>query len=141
MARFDVAASRGAVEGFWMSPETTPGHELYTSEATISTPTPDTPIGSSDGTDRPRLSLVRPETARTVADPQLSDREIEVLLAWFRSASKIEAGRRLFISGATVNTHVSRIRAKYAAVGRPATSKVGLFARAIQDGFVRVDEW
>jgi hypothetical protein len=32
------------------------------------------------------------------------------------------------------------VRAKYAAVGRPATTKAALVARAIQDGIVNVDD-
>ncbi|MCW2563980.1 MAG: hypothetical protein QOE30_5634 [Mycobacterium sp.] len=44
------------------------------------------------------------------------------------------------ISPATVRTHLARIRAKYGAVGRPVNSKATLVARAIQDGFLSLDE-
>ncbi|MEV0357859.1 LuxR C-terminal-related transcriptional regulator [Nocardia sp. NPDC050697] len=72
--------------------------------------------------------------------PALSTREIEVLLAWFESDSKTEAGKRLFISQGTINTHLSRIREKYAAVGRPAPTKAALVARALQDALIDIDD-
>lgn len=73
--------------------------------------------------------------------PSLSRRELEVLLAWLAADSKSEAADALFITASTVNTHLTRIRAKYAAVGRPARSKANLFARAVQDGHTRLDDW
>lgn len=72
--------------------------------------------------------------------PALSRREIEVLLAWFGCDSKVEVGRRLYISLGTVNTHLSRIREKYTAVGRPAPTKAALVARALQDEIIGIDE-
>ena len=75
------------------------------------------------------------------ARPALSAREGEVLLAWLRADSKNDAARTLYISTGTMNTHISRIRAKYAAVGRPATTKAALFARALQDGLTRLTDW
>jgi DNA-binding CsgD family transcriptional regulator len=47
----------------------------------------------------------------------------------------------LFITASTVNTHVNRIRAKYSASGRPANTKAVLLARALQDGYVTLDEF
>ena len=72
---------------------------------------------------------------------ELSAREVEVLLAWLAAESKEDAAQALFISSSTVSTHIVRIRAKYASVGRPATSKSALFARAVQDGLTTLDEW
>ncbi len=72
--------------------------------------------------------------------PALSKREIDVLLAWFDSDSKVEVGRRLYISLGTVNTHLARIRQKYVGVGRAAPTKAALIARALQDGIVSVDD-
>ena len=77
----------------------------------------------------------------TYAPPMLSDRESQVLLAWLASDSKPEAARSLYISTGTMNTHITRIRAKYAAAGRPAPTKAALFARALQDGFTTLDAW
>ncbi|MFI2838523.1 MULTISPECIES: response regulator transcription factor [Mycolicibacterium] len=72
--------------------------------------------------------------------PALAAREREVLVAWFQTESKELVGQRLFISPATVRTHLQRIRAKYAAAGRPAPTKAALVARAIQDGMINVDD-
>ncbi|KQR96108.1 LuxR family transcriptional regulator [Williamsia sp. Leaf354] len=86
----------------------------------------------------------RPQrTLRVVSDdrPALSRREIEVLLGWLAADSKAEAAERLYITASTVNTHLTRIRAKYTAAGRPARSKANLFARAIQDGYTTLDQW
>ncbi|MFT3660910.1 MAG: LuxR C-terminal-related transcriptional regulator [Gordonia sp. (in: high G+C Gram-positive bacteria)] len=87
------------------------------------------------------MAVLRPGHHAVVPRPLLSTREVEVLLAWLRAESKEEAARELFISAATVSTHITRIRAKYAAVGRPARRKPALFARAIQDGYTSLDEW
>ncbi|MGU3436236.1 LuxR C-terminal-related transcriptional regulator [Actinomycetes bacterium M1A6_2h] len=73
--------------------------------------------------------------------PTLSAREIEVMLAWFRSDSKAVAAHQLFISIGTINTHIARIRGKYSAVGRAAPTKAALFVRALQDGHTTLDEW
>lgn len=75
------------------------------------------------------------------APPRLTAREIEVLRAWVRHDSKSSAASELFITAATVNTHVNRIRVKYAASGRPAHTKAALLARALQDGHVTLDEF
>lgn len=63
------------------------------------------------------------------------------MIAWFGSDSKIDAARSIDISVGTINTHLTRIRQKYAAAGRPASTKAALFARAIQDGLTKLDDW
>ncbi|MBM7277044.1 LuxR C-terminal-related transcriptional regulator [Gordonia rubripertincta] len=90
-----------------------------------------------------RLADYRPvgDLAPAAPRPSLSDREVEVLLAWLAAESKEEAAARLFISASTVSTHLARIRAKYTAVGRPAPTKTHLFARALQDGYTSLDRW
>ncbi|OAK56294.1 LuxR family transcriptional regulator [Rhodococcoides kyotonense] len=70
----------------------------------------------------------------------LSQREIDVLKAWFDCDSKVGAAARLHIALGTINTHLVRIRDKYAKVGRPAPTKAALVARALQDGFVALDD-
>ncbi|MFT3661309.1 MAG: helix-turn-helix transcriptional regulator [Gordonia sp. (in: high G+C Gram-positive bacteria)] len=75
------------------------------------------------------------------ARPALSRREVEVLLTWLASDSKEEAAEALYISASTVSTHISRIRNKYANIGRPARTKAHLLARALQDGFTTLTEW
>ncbi|MDG3009695.1 LuxR family transcriptional regulator [Rhodococcus sp. D2-41] len=75
-----------------------------------------------------------------LAKPKLSEREVEVLVRWLRSDSKSEVARELFLAVGTINTHLTRIRAKYAAVGRPAGTKAALVARAIQDGLLDLQD-
>ncbi|WP_425402202.1 response regulator transcription factor [Gordonia shandongensis] len=91
-------------------------------------------------TPTPRATMPRLAVAGR-ARPALSTREVEVLLAWMASESKEDAAHRLFISQSTVSTHISRIRAKYAAVGRSAPTKAHLLARALQDGYTSLEEW
>lgn len=74
------------------------------------------------------------------ARPALSPREVQVLRGWLRSDSKTDVADALFISVATVNTHLARIRGKYTAAGRHAGTKAALTARALQDGYVTLDE-
>ena len=72
--------------------------------------------------------------------PHLTEREKEVLVVWFQTENKECVGKQLFIEPSTVRTHLQRVRAKYAAVGRPALTKAALVARAIQDGYLSVDD-
>ena len=72
--------------------------------------------------------------------PDLSDREIEVLVAWLVSDSKREVTERLFLADSTVSTYIQRVRSKYEAVGRPARTKVRLLLRALEDGHLRLDD-
>lgn len=71
---------------------------------------------------------------------RLSEREKEVLRAWFQTESKELVAQRLHIASTTVRTHLQRARAKYALVGRPAPTKSALLARAIEDGILSLDE-
>jgi len=72
--------------------------------------------------------------------PKLGMRERETLRAWLRFDSKQRVAQELFVSANTVKKHVERIRAKYAAVGRPANTKTALLIRAIEDGLIRLDD-
>ncbi|RDH76838.1 DNA-binding response regulator [Mycolicibacterium moriokaense] len=77
---------------------------------------------------------------RTQGRTKLSDREKEVLVAWFQTESKELVGKRLYIAPTTVRTHLQRARAKYAAVGRPAPTKSALLARAVEDGILSLND-
>jgi two-component system, NarL family, nitrate/nitrite response regulator NarL len=93
--------------------------------------------------DRPYLSpalTAKLAGRRVPARPLLSNRERQVLLAWLRCDSKTLVARELQITTRTVVTYVDRIRLKYAGVGRPAPTKAGLLARALQDGLVDLDD-
>jgi DNA-binding CsgD family transcriptional regulator len=76
----------------------------------------------------------------TVGRANLAPREKEVLVAWLRTESKGQVAQQLQIAPTTVRTHLQRVRAKYASVGRPANTKAALVARAIQDGILNVDD-
>ncbi|MFW0784900.1 helix-turn-helix transcriptional regulator [Gordonia sp. CPCC 206044] len=72
--------------------------------------------------------------------PALTTREIEVLRTWLKLDSKPAVAEALYISLGTVNTHLTRIRAKYSDVGRAAPTKAALVARAVQDGHMSLEE-
>ena len=74
----------------------------------------------------------------TLGRVRLSEREREVLVAWFQTESKELVGERLYIAPTTVRTHLQRVRAKYALVGRSAPTKSALLARAVEDGLLSV---
>ncbi|WP_179476420.1 response regulator transcription factor [Mycolicibacterium vinylchloridicum] len=76
----------------------------------------------------------------TLGRLKLSDREKEVLIAWFQTESKELVGKRLYIAPTTVRTHLQRARAKYASAGRPAPTKSALLARAIEDGILSLTD-
>ena len=67
---------------------------------------------------------------------ELTDREAEVLALYASGETAERVGRQLFITRETVLDHVRRIRAKYAAVARPARTKVDLYRRAVEDGIM-----
>jgi DNA-binding NarL/FixJ family response regulator len=72
--------------------------------------------------------------------PNLTPRQIDVLLEWFHCESKEMVARKLNLTVHTVNSYLDRVRVKYANVGRQAPTKAALVARAIQDGIVSLDE-
>ncbi|BBX70969.1 hypothetical protein MPSYJ_44300 [Mycolicibacterium psychrotolerans] len=77
---------------------------------------------------------------KRVGRPGLSQREREVLVAWFKNGSIEGVADALCIEPSTVRTHLQRVRAKYGSVGRAAPTKAALIARGIQDGILRVDD-
>ncbi|GAA3535095.1 response regulator transcription factor [Nonomuraea rosea] len=79
--------------------------------------------------------------ADTSADrPRLSQREVEVLRAWFVSSSKELVAAKLNIAAKTVDTYITRVRVKYANVGRSARTKSELVSRALDDGLITLAE-
>lgn len=83
------------------------------------------------------------ESSADIADlerPSLTTREVQVLRTWLMVDSKPAVAEELFISLGTVNTHLTRIRAKYAEIDRAAPTKAALVARAVQDGLISLDE-
>ena len=80
--------------------------------------------------------------ARTVeSDPLLADaklsRQEQRMLALFADGNTAQSvAQQAGIAVSTIEDYVRRIRAKYARAGRPATTKVDLYKRAIEDGFL-----
>lgn len=72
--------------------------------------------------------------------PQLSPREMQVLRAWFASSSKDLVAAKLNITVKTVDTYITRVRVKYANVGRAARTKSELVSRALDDGLITLVE-
>ena len=75
------------------------------------------------------------------SDPQLADAGLSAqeqrVLALFASGNKAQTvATQAGIALSTVDDYVRRIRSKYARIGRPAHTKVDLYKRAIEDGFL-----
>ena len=68
--------------------------------------------------------------------PQLTDREVEVLELLFEGLVTKQVARKLELQESTVKEHLKRIRGKYAALGRPVSTRVELIQRAMEDGYV-----
>ncbi|PXW31266.1 UNVERIFIED_CONTAM: hypothetical protein DES50_10532 [Williamsia faeni] len=77
---------------------------------------------------------------QTAPLPTLTECAIEVLRTWRICDTKEAAARILFITAATVNTHISRFCEKCDAAGRAANTKAALLVRAMQDGLITVEE-
>lgn len=66
----------------------------------------------------------------------LTAREREVLGLYAAGMGAKDVAAALFVSENTVNDHLRRIRSVYHLLGRPATTKVELYQRSIEDGFL-----
>ncbi len=72
----------------------------------------------------------------TKNEAQLSKREQEVLALLATGAKSFAISSALGIAVSTVDDYISRIRDKYATVGRPARTRIDLYKRALEDGFL-----
>lgn len=68
----------------------------------------------------------------------LTDREREVLTLYASGVGAKSVASRLHISENTVNDHIKRIRSLYQQLGRSANTKVELYQRGQEDGFLPV---
>lgn len=66
----------------------------------------------------------------------LSDRERQVLELYASGVGAKQVAAMLCISENTVNDHLRRIKRTYRELGRPANTKVDLYQRGLEDGFV-----
>lgn len=89
-------------------------------------------------------ALMSTEWAAAIdADPELPDARLsaqeESVLAMFATGLKTQSvASALGIAVGTVEDYVRRIRSKYARVGRAAPTKIDLYKRAIEDGFLPI---
>ncbi len=81
------------------------------------------------------VSRVRGPAAGTPPDPGLSAREKEVLALVARGLTNLQIGRELYVSEATVKTHLARACAKLGVTGRTAA-----VTRAMQTGALPAEE-
>ncbi|WP_440713541.1 helix-turn-helix transcriptional regulator [Gordonia sp. FQ] len=70
----------------------------------------------------------------------LSPRQQEVLSLYASGEKADRVARLTGLTTETVNDYVGRIRAKYAAAGRPAGTKIDLYRRAVEDGLLPMPE-
>jgi len=77
------------------------------------------------------------DTDPLLAGAPLTAREREVLGLYASGLGARGVAERLFISENTVNDHLRRIRSLYHRLGRPAATKVELYQRGIEDGYMR----
>jgi DNA-binding NarL/FixJ family response regulator len=73
-----------------------------------------------------------------LADAGLTAREREVLARYASGERAESVARELFISRETVLEHIKKVRLKYAAAARPAPTKIHLYQRALEDGYLEI---
>lgn len=78
------------------------------------------------------------ETDPEMRSAPLTDREREVLALYASGVGARAVASALFISENTVKDHIRRIRTLYQQLGRPANTKVELYQRGQEDGFLPV---
>lgn len=72
------------------------------------------------------------------ASAPLTDREREVLALYASGLGAKAVARRLHVSENTVDDHIRRIRLVYQRLCRPANTKVELYQRGVEDGYLPV---
>lgn len=88
---------------------------------------------------RPALSAgLRAALAAVAAQrPDLSARQTDVLVRYTTSDAKLPTvARQLDMQPETMKTHLRRIKEKYSLAGRPARTRLELYRRAVEDGYV-----
>lgn len=70
------------------------------------------------------------------ARPKLSRQELQTLQLYAGGIPLKSVARRLAISQGAVKSYVDRIRQKYQKVGRAAPTKIDLYQRAVEDGYL-----
>jgi DNA-binding NarL/FixJ family response regulator len=76
------------------------------------------------------------DSDRQFESAQLTSREREVLSLYASGLGAKAVAAELFISENTVDDHLRRIRREYALLGRQAGTKVDLYQRGLEDGYL-----
>jgi len=76
------------------------------------------------------------ETDPQIVSARLSPQEQQVLELLARGLKSQAVAYSLGIATPTVDDYITRIRAKYERVGRPAHTKIDLYRRAVEDGIL-----
>lgn len=71
-----------------------------------------------------------------LAAAPLTDREREVLSLYASGMGVKQVAKALYVSENTIDDHLRRIRSIYQQIGRPAATKVELYQRGVEDGFL-----
>lgn len=66
----------------------------------------------------------------------LTPREIAVLELYLSGLAAKQVAHRLGLKETTVKEYLRRARARYAATGRPASTRMELYFRAVEDGIL-----
>ena len=86
--------------------------------------------------------FLSPEWAAALEDaedwpvPDLAPREMEALSLYATGLPMKSVARRMGVAEDTAKEYLDRARQKYARAGRPAYSKVDLYIRAVEDGYL-----
>jgi DNA-binding NarL/FixJ family response regulator len=74
-----------------------------------------------------------------VGVPQLSPQELRALTLYASGLAMKNVAGRLNVTYETAKSYVDRVREKYEQAGRGARTKVELYQRAVEDGFLSHD--
>jgi DNA-binding NarL/FixJ family response regulator len=97
----------------------------------------DTVVDSGHSTSPELETTPTPVSDEASADrPNLSEREQKVLVLYASGLKLASVARQLEISPHTCKEYLDRVRAKYAAAGRQASTKIDLYREAVRDGFI-----
>ena len=96
--------------------------------------------GCAFGRSRSSLSSGNGTSAGT-KEVQLPARQQQVLALYASGEKASTVARRMNLSVDTVNDYITRIRRKYAEIGRPAPTKMDLYKRALEDGWLPVPRY
>lgn len=91
---------------------------------------------AADGVASPTPGLAQALERERQLMPLLSEREQTALALYAANLPAKSVARRMGVTEGTVKVFLRRVRAKYAAIDRPAQTKLELYQRALEDGLL-----